>query len=106
MRIIALFNLKPGITPADYEQWARTRDLPGVRSLVSVADFEIYRSTGVLFRDGEAPPFQYVEVLDITELDEFMTDCSSDIVKQLVPEMSAYAEQVTFITTERLSEVG
>ena len=30
-RIIALFNLKPGVKVADYEAWARAVDLPVVR---------------------------------------------------------------------------
>lgn len=106
MRIIALFNLKDGVSREDYEAWARDRDLPGVRSLVSVDDFNIYRATGVLFRENETPPYQYVEVLDITDMEGFMSDCQGDIVSKLAPEMSAFADPVTFITTERLSEAG
>ena len=29
-RIIALFNLKPGISEADYEAWAKAKDIPTV----------------------------------------------------------------------------
>lgn len=106
MRIIALFNLKDGVSREDYESWARERDLPGVRSLVSVDDFNIYRATGVLFQEGATPPYQYVEVLDVTDMEGFMADCAGDLVKALAPEMAEYTQGVTFLTTERLSEIA
>nr|WP_310522575.1 REDY-like protein HapK [Polymorphobacter sp.] len=102
MRIIALFNLKPGVAREDYEGWAKSRDLPGVRSLVSVNDFNVYRTTGLLFTEGPAP-FQYVEVLDIDTMDGFLKDCAGDLVQRLAPEMGQFAENVVFMTTEQLS---
>ena len=48
MRIVVLFNLKPGVDPAAYEEWARTTDIPGVRALGSCTDFQVYRTTGLL----------------------------------------------------------
>jgi hypothetical protein len=39
-RILALFNLRDGTTPAAYEQWARTTDLPVVNALPSIERFE------------------------------------------------------------------
>ena len=29
MRIVVLFNLLPGVDPAEYEAWARGSDIPG-----------------------------------------------------------------------------
>mgnify|MGYP000668011295 CR=1 FL=1 len=48
MRLLVLFNLKPGVSPEDYEHWAKTRDMPTVRSLPSIDDFRAYRVTGLL----------------------------------------------------------
>lgn len=101
MRIIALFNLKPGADAAEYEAWARSRDLPGVNALVSVDDFEILRATGLLF-SGEKSPYDYIEVLDVTDLDAFLSDCSGEAVGKLAAEMGAFTEGAMFITTERL----
>lgn len=100
MRIIALLKLKPGTDPAAYEQWARTRDIPGVRSLVSVRDFQVLKATGVLFQEGATPPYDYIEVLDIVKMDEFLRDCGGDIVGALSKEMGAFTDGATFITTE------
>ena len=35
MRLIALFNLKPGVSADRYEAWARETDMPTVRGLGS-----------------------------------------------------------------------
>lgn len=105
MRIIAFFNLKSDADIDAYEEWARTRDLPGVRALPSVTDFQVLRTTGVLFSDAK-PPFQYIEVMDVDDLDAFLGDCGTDAVGKLAAEMAAHAADVTFITTERLPEVA
>lgn len=105
MRIIALFNLKPDADAAAYEEWARTRDMVGVKILPSVKDFAIYRTGEVLFKGG-TPPYQYVEIIDIDDLDAFMGDVQTDAVTTLAQEMSAFADDTVFLTTERLPEVA
>jgi hypothetical protein len=101
MKIIALFNLKAGASREDYEAWARSRDLPDVRSLGSVQSFDILRATGVLFSEAK-PPYDYVEVLDVSGLEAFLGDCGSDEVAKLAQEMGAFTDGATFITTEAL----
>jgi hypothetical protein len=101
MKIIALFNLKAGASPDAYEAWAKSRDLPDVRSLPSVRSFEVLRATGVLFSETK-PPFDYIEVLDVSALDAFLGDCGGDKVAKLAQEMSAFTDGATFITTEAL----
>jgi hypothetical protein len=99
MRIIALFNLKQGASAADYEAWARSRDLPTVNGLPSVERFQVLRATGLLFRD-DRPPFDYVEVLDVTGLEPFLADCGGEAVGALAAEMAAFTDDAVFITTE------
>lgn len=100
MRIIVLFNLKPGIDPADYERWARETDLPGVRALGSCTDFQVYRTTGTL--GGGAAPYQYVETIDITGMDAFLGDVASDAVQNVAAEFQRFADNPQFILTEAL----
>ncbi|HEU4970207.1 REDY-like protein HapK [Sphingomonas sp.] len=101
MRIIALFNLSQTASREDYEAWARSRDLPTVNGLSSVESFQVLRTTGVLF-SGNKPPYDYVEILDVTGLDAFLADCGGDAVGALAREMSAFTDGATFITTEAL----
>lgn len=101
MRLIALFNLKPGIDPAAYEAWARETDLPTVNRLASIERFEIFRTTGVLGSDVP-PPYAYVEILDITDMERFGADCATDLMTKIAADFQGMVD-VTFLITEPLS---
>ena len=68
--LIVLFNLKDGVERSEYETWARSTDLPIVRGLDSINSFSIYRASELLGSD-EKPPFQYVEVIQIDDMERF-----------------------------------
>lgn len=98
-RIIALFTLKPGVAAAEYEAWARDRDMPTVRGLSSIAGFEVFAATGVL---GEgAPPYDYIEIIDVADMAAFGADVASDLMQTIAAEFAAMAD-VVFITTRRV----
>lgn len=102
MRIIVLFNLKEGIDRADYEQWARTRDMPGVRSLVSIDDFNVYRVTGLLGSEA-APPYQYSEIIDVNDMDLFWKEVVQPGPQAVAAEFRQYlAGEPIFLLTEML----
>jgi hypothetical protein len=98
-RIVVLFNLKPGISRDDYETWARTRDLPSVRSLPSIAGFDVFRSTGLL--GGGDAPYAYVEIIDVADMAAFGADVAADPMPAIAAEFAALADAV-FIMTEPL----
>lgn len=85
MRIFVVFNLKPGVEPSVYEDWAKGSDIPMVRGLGSISGFDVYRTTGLLGSDA-TPPYAYVEVIDVGDDAAFGGDIST-------PEMQAIAEQ-------------
>lgn len=101
MRIIVLFNLKPGVDPAAYENWARTTDIPGVKALASVNDFQVHRATGVLGSEAKSP-FAYFEVIDITDMQAFGADARSEAVQKVAAEFQQFADNPQFILTETL----
>ena len=102
MRIIVLFNLKPGVAAADYEAWARTRDIPGVRSLPSIDDFTVLRATGLLGGTAKAP-YDYVEIIDVADMDGFWTDVATDASRAVAAEMRDFVDgEPIFMTTEEL----
>ncbi len=101
MRIIVLYNLKPGADPAAYEQWARTTDIPGVNALGSVKDFQVHRATGVLGSDDQSP-YQYFEVIDVADMDAFGKDAASDVIQKAAAEFREFADNPQFILTETL----
>ena len=99
MRIIVLFNLKPGVNVEDYESWARTRDMPTVRSLGSIAAFDVFRATGTL--SGDAPPYDYIEIIDVADMERFGTEVATDPMPAIAAEFGTLAD-ATFIMTEAL----
>ncbi len=102
MRIIVLFNLKPDVTPADYEDWARTRDIPGVRSLPSVDDFTVLRTTGLLGSEAKAP-YDYVEIIEVADMDGFWTDVATEASQAIAQEFRQWlGSEPVFMLTEEL----
>jgi REDY-like protein HapK len=101
MRIIVLFNLKPGVDIAAYEAWAKGVDIPGVNALGSVDHFTTHRATG-LFGSDAPSPYQYIEVIDIKGMDGFIADISSEAFQAAAAPFRDFADNPLFILTENL----
>ena len=99
--LVVLFNLRDGIDASDYESWARETDIPGVSGLGSVDRFDVMKSQGLLMSD-DAPPYQYVEIIEINDMDAFGEDMQGETVKRTAAEFQQFADSPTFILTERL----
>lgn len=99
-RIVVLLTLKPGKDAAAYEQWARTTDLPTVKALGSVDEFSLYQATGLL--GGGAAPYDYIEILDISDQEAFFADVDTDRMKTVAAEFQDWADPV-FITTRKIT---
>jgi hypothetical protein len=102
MRIICLFNLKPDVNVAEYEAWAKTRDIPGVNALGSVTHFTVHKATGVFGDDSATPHFRYIEVIDITGMDAFIADISTENFQAAAAPFQGFADAPQFILTEDL----
>lgn len=102
MRIICLFNLKPGVDVSEYEEWAKTRDIPTVNSLGSVTGFTVHKATGVFGDDAATPHFQYIEIIDITGMDAFTADISAADFQAAAVPFQGFADAPQFILTEDL----
>jgi len=101
MRVIALFNLKPEVSPDEYLAFARELDLPTVNALPSIDSFRVFRSTGLLFSDG-APPYSHIEIIDINDMDQFGRDASSEQMQAIAAKFQSMAD-VIFIPTEEIT---
>jgi len=99
--LIVLFNLKNDADAGAYEAWAQATDLPVVRQLASVDSFEVYRSQG-LFGGGDAP-YQYVEMIEINDVERFGTEVGTDTMTKVAAEFQAFADNPVFMLTTRFS---
>lgn len=100
--LIVLFNLKPGTDASAYEKWAKSTDIPTVKSLKSIDDFKLYKSE-VLFGSDEKPPYQYFEIIEINNLDTFGPEVSTDAMKKVAGEFQSFAENPMFILTNKIA---
>lgn len=101
-RIIALFNLKPGISAADYEAWAKAKDIPTVNGLKSVDEFAVFKSTGLLGAEAK-PPYAYIEIIDVNDMGQFGADVSTQTMQAIAGEFQAMTDDLAFILTDKLA---
>ena len=99
--LIVLFNLKKDADSGAYESWAKATDLPVVRGLSSVDSFEVYRSQGLF--GGGAAPYEYVEMIDINDVDQFGTEVGSATMANVASEFQGFADNPVFILTSKFS---
>ena len=95
-RLLVLFNLRDGVDASEYENWARTVDLPTARALNSVNTFKVYSSQGILGSE-DAAPYQYAEWLEVTSLEELGADAQYDAMVAVVETFGRYADNPQFI---------
>ncbi len=98
--VVVLFNLKPGVSIADYEKFARELDIPEVNRLPSVQSFEVLRCEGLM--GGGAAPYQYVELLKLRDLAGLSKDVQSPTMQKIVSTFQQMADKPTFIVTSPL----
>ena len=101
MLIVVLFNLKDDAAPDAYENWAKTTDIPTVNGLGSVSNFSVLRTTGLLGSDAAAP-YQYVELLDVADMEKLGEDVASETMQRIAAEFQAFADNPQFMLTESI----
>lgn len=98
--VIVLFNLKSTTDVGAYESWARDTDLPTVNALLSVNNFMVLKGIGTF--SGEPSPFQYVEIIDVADMDQLTSDVSTEVMQKISTQFQEFADNPTFILTETL----
>lgn len=98
-RIIAFFNLRPGVGEAEYEAWARETDLPTVRGLKSIAGFNVYRGLAVLGSEAP-PPYRYFEVLDVADLALMGSEAAEAKMQAVVARFHELADNPLLVLVE------
>lgn len=97
--VLVVFNLQEGVDAAEYEEWARTRDLPIARGLSSVDNFNVLKCCGMFGTDAAAP-YQYVELLQINDFEKLGAEASEGEMAKVAAEFGAYADNPQFIILE------
>jgi hypothetical protein len=98
--VVVLFNLNTATDIAAYEEWARSTDLPTVNALPSVNKFTVLKAQGTF--SGEASPYQYIEIIDVADMDQLTTDVSTSVMQEISKQFQEFADNPTFIVSESL----
>ncbi len=99
--IIVLFNLKAGASVSDYEAWAKAKDIPTVKSLNSVSDFKVLKTSGMLGTDAAAP-YQYCELIEVENMEAFFADLGREDVQAGAKAFNEFAENPQFIIANNI----
>ncbi|MDZ7897591.1 MAG: hypothetical protein U5N85_06130 [Arcicella sp.] len=100
--LIVLFNLKEGVSAADYEAFAKELDIPTVKSLKSVSEFQVFKSQGIFGSDA-IPPYQYVEVIHFDSIENLVADMGKEPKMAEIPaKFQEFADSPIFIVSESL----
>ena len=100
--VIISYTLKPGVTPADFENWVRSVDQPTLRGLARVKAFDTFRIERLLMGEG-APSAHYVELFHIPDLDGFMAeDMAGETMQGIMAQFAGFADSPEFLVAEKL----
>jgi hypothetical protein len=84
-----LNKLHEGVDPAAYEEWIRTSDYPVARANPAIVSYDVTRIESTLDGAGK-PSVDYLEVLEVTSLEEYQRAIATPEVEKLLGEWSAF----------------
>ena len=67
--------------------------------LAPLKKFEVYKTTGLLFSEDKAP-YEYFEIIDILDMDQFGSEAGSETMQKIAAEFQSMVQDLVFMTTE------
>jgi REDY-like protein HapK len=98
-RVFFLSKLREGVDRDEYEDWIRRVDYPVARAQGAIASYTVTRIEGTLSGEGESP-YDYLEVIEITDLEAYRALGSLPEFEQLLREWSQYVAEAVMIHGE------
>jgi hypothetical protein len=98
-RVFFLNRLREGAEPAEYEAWIRRVDYPVARAQGAIRSYTVTRIEGTLSGEGDSP-YDYLEVIEITDLDSYRALGDLPDFEQLLQEWSQYVAEAVMIHGE------
>ena len=100
--LIVLFNLKEGVSASDYEEFAKKLDIPTVKNLKSVSEFQVFKSEGIFGSEAVAP-YQYVEIIHFDSLENLISDMGKEPkMSEITAKFQEFANNPIFIVSESI----
>jgi len=100
--LIVGLNLKEGVAPEDYERFAREVDKPTCeREIPSITEWHVHR-TEPLPGSDDKPLYDYVEVLQISSLEQLTKDLESEIVAELGAQLVDLVDEPVLLPSKQI----
>jgi REDY-like protein HapK len=102
-------KLKAGAEAQAYERWVQQTDYRLAQEITCILHYRVHRIAGLVDGQGR-PPFDYIEVLEVTDIDEYRSAMNGHpAIRQIVAEIgefivgagSAWGEPIAPLGKER-----
>jgi hypothetical protein len=100
-RVFFLNRLHEGANRDEYEAWIRRVDYPVARAQGAIRSYTVTRIDGTLTGEGESP-YDYLEVIEITDLEEYRALGQMPEFEQLLREWSEFVAETVMIHGEEI----
>lgn len=100
-RVFFLNKLHPHADPAEYEAWIRRVDYPVARAQEPILSYVVTRIDGTLSGEGSSP-YDYLEVIEISDLEEYRALGAKPEFQQLLAEWSQYVAEAVMVQGETI----
>ena len=98
-RVFFLNRLRESADRAEYEAWIRRVDYPVARAQDAIRSYTVTRIDGTLTGEGESP-YDYLEVIEISDLDAYRALGDLPEFRQLLEEWSGYVGDAVLVHGE------
>jgi REDY-like protein HapK len=98
-RVFFLNRLHHDADPEEYEAWVRRVDYPVARAQGAITSYTVTRIEGTLSGEGRSP-YDYLEVIEITDLEAYRALGSLPEFEELLAEWSRYVAEAVMIHGE------
>jgi hypothetical protein len=99
-RAFFLNTLQEGVTLEDYEQWLREVDYPFARAQATIKRYDVTRIDGNLFGTEGDAPCQYLEVVDITNVEDYEKGAAGAEFEAFLKDWQTYVAESTMVWGE------
>ncbi len=104
--LFAVYRLKIGQNPDEYDAYLNTTKIPGIRGAPWCSDFKTWKIDKVLAPavsepEGElptAPPYHYVAKIEVSDLDAMVSFLGTDAGKEFVKSWSVFMDPTAIFT--------
>lgn len=100
-RVFFLNRLHEHADPHEYEAWIRRVDYPITRAQDVITSYTVTRIDGTLSGEGESP-YDYLEVIEITDLEAFRALDQKPEFEQMIREWSGYVAEAVMVHGEMI----